>query len=75
MWALDAINSFALQTGQNVSADGIEDVLGDLLTNVGHLADRNNINLGLLIIDSARVYLEETDGSGPQFASIGGSRA
>src|SRR5260370_42507068 len=68
-WALQAVLTFAEETGQGEANDGLEEILGDLLVNLGHLADRNSLNFSQLIRCASEMYLEEPDGEGTQFNS------
>ena len=70
MWALQALDTFARETGQSISMDGLGEVMGDLLVDLAHLADRNNLNIRELLLRAAGSYLEETDSSGTQFGGL-----
>ena len=64
-----AVTAFARETGQSLQDERLEEILGDLLVDLAHLADRTNTELAALIRGAAEMYREETAGLGKQFES------
>lgn len=69
-WAQHAVLAFTEATGQDEVDDGLEEIVSDLLVNLGHFADRKSLNLSRLINNASGMYLEETDGIGTQFTNV-----
>jgi len=65
-WAQAAIQTFVDITGLDTEADGFDTTLSDLLADIAHFCDRNDLSFHDLLDRAQRHYQAETDGKGPQ---------
>lgn len=59
-WARIAALSFARQTNQDYRTDGWEEILGDLLADIAHLCDREQISFRDVYVRGILAYQDET---------------
>jgi 8-oxo-dGTP pyrophosphatase MutT (NUDIX family) len=67
-WAEVALRAFAEETGLKPEADEWETVVGDLLADIAHFCDRNDLDFLEIVNRSRRHYSAETSGRGAQLA-------
>ena len=73
LWAEAALLAFAQRTGQAKEIVGNKEdrffIISDLLADLAHWCDRNEVDLPSALIHAAEHYRAETNGTGKQFNS------
>ena len=67
-YAHKALTHFQLVTGMR--GESLPTIIQDFLCNMAHLCDRNDLNLGELLMDAEEHYAAETESTGEQFFDI-----
>jgi hypothetical protein len=68
-WARTALVAFGNTTGQNIE-DEAEVMLYDLIIDLAHWCDRNDVSLADQLDHAKRLYAAETENQGEQFQDV-----